>query len=133
MCIRDRVEVPAGTTVRQVIYDVCGGIDKNRKFKAVQAGGPSGGCLPAEALEAEVDYDSLIKAGAMMGSGGLVVMDETTCMVDVARFFLNFTRKESCGKCTPCREGTMRMLEILTRITEGQGKEGDIELSPSLP
>jgi NADH-quinone oxidoreductase subunit F len=122
------VEVPAGTTVRAVIYDVCGGIDKNRKFKAVQAGGPSGGCLPAEALEAQVDYDSLIKAGAMMGSGGLVVMDETTCMVDVARFFLNFTRVESCGKCIPCRIGLKIMLEILERICAGEGRKGDIEL-----
>ena len=114
--------------MRQVIYDVCGGIDKNRKFKAVQAGGPSGGCLPAEALEAEVDYDSLIKAGAMMGSGGLVVMDETTCMVDVARFFLNFTRTESCGKCIPCRIGLKIMLEILERICAGEGRPDDIEL-----
>ncbi|MBE0597679.1 MAG: NADH-quinone oxidoreductase subunit NuoF [Desulfuromonadales bacterium] len=122
------VEVPAGTTMREVIYDVCGGILNNRKFKAVQAGGPSGGCLPAEALEAQVDYDSLIKAGAMMGSGGLVVMDETTCMVDIARFFLNFTRVESCGKCIPCRIGLKIMLEILERITSGQGKEGDIEM-----
>jgi NADH-quinone oxidoreductase subunit F len=122
------VEVPAGTSMREVIYDVCGGIHKNRKFKAVQAGGPSGGCLPAEALDAQVDYDSLIKAGAMMGSGGLVVMDETTCMVDVARFFLNFTRVESCGKCIPCRIGLKIMLEILERICAGEGKEGDIEL-----
>ncbi len=122
------VEVPAGTTMREVIYDVCGGILKNRKFKAVQAGGPSGGCLPGEALDAQVDYDSLIKAGAMMGSGGLVVMDETTCMVDIARFFLNFTRVESCGKCIPCRIGLKIMLEILERITSGQGQEGDIEL-----
>lgn len=122
------VEVPAGTSMREVIYDVCGGIFKNRKFKAVQAGGPSGGCLPAEALDAQVDYDSLIKAGAMMGSGGLVVMDETTCMVDVARFFLNFTRVESCGKCIPCRIGLKIMLEILERICAGEGKEGDIEL-----
>jgi NADH-quinone oxidoreductase subunit F len=122
------VEVPAGTTMKEVIYDVCGGILNNRKFKAVQAGGPSGGCLPAEALDAEVDYDSLIKAGAMMGSGGLVVMDETTCMVDIARFFLNFTRVESCGKCIPCRIGLKIMLEILERITQGKGREGDIEL-----
>jgi NADH-quinone oxidoreductase subunit F len=122
------VEVPAGTTMKEVIYDVCGGILKNRKFKAVQAGGPSGGCLPAEALDAEVDYDSLIKAGAMMGSGGLVVMDETTCMVDIARFFLNFTRAESCGKCIPCRIGLKIMLEILERITEGNGREGDLAL-----
>jgi NADH-quinone oxidoreductase subunit F len=122
------VEVPAGTTMKEVIYDVCGGIHNNRKFKAVQAGGPSGGCLPAEALDAEVDYDSLIKAGAMMGSGGLVVMDETTCMVDIARFFLNFTRVESCGKCIPCRIGLKIMLEILQRICAGEGREGDIEL-----
>jgi len=122
------VEVPAGTTMKEVIYDVCGGILNNRKFKAVQAGGPSGGCLPEAALNAEVDYDSLIKAGAMMGSGGLVVMDETTCMVDIARFFLNFTRVESCGKCIPCRIGLKIMLEILERITQGKGLEGDIEL-----
>ncbi len=122
------VEVPAGTTIKEVIYDVCGGIENNRKFKAVQAGGPSGGCLPADAIETEVDYDSLIKAGAMMGSGGLVVMDETTCMVDIARFFLNFTRVESCGKCIPCRIGLKIMLEILERITEGKGREGDIEM-----
>jgi len=122
------VEVPAGTTMREVIYDVCGGILKNRPFKAVQAGGPSGGCLPGEAIDAQVDYDSLIKAGAMMGSGGLVVMDETTCMVDIARFFLNFTRVESCGKCIPCRIGLKIMLEILERITQGKGREGDIEL-----
>ncbi|MHB1399157.1 MAG: NADH-quinone oxidoreductase subunit NuoF [Trichloromonadaceae bacterium] len=122
------VEVPAGTTMKEVIYDVCGGILNNRKFKAVQAGGPSGGCLPAEALDAQVDYDSLIKAGAMMGSGGLVVMDETTCMVDIARFFLNFTRVESCGKCIPCRIGLKIMLEILERICSGEGKEGDIEM-----
>lgn len=122
------VEVPAGTTMKEVIFDVCGGILNNRKFKAVQAGGPSGGCLPTEALDAEVDYDSLIKAGAMMGSGGLVVMDETTCMVDIARFFLNFTRVESCGKCIPCRIGLKIMLEILERITQGKGREGDLEL-----
>jgi NADH-quinone oxidoreductase subunit F len=121
------VEVPAGTTMKEVIYDVCGGILNNRKFKAVQAGGPSGGCLPEAALNAEVDYDSLIKAGAMMGSGGLVVMDETTCMVDIARFFLNFTRAESCGKCIPCRIGLKIMLEILERITKGEGREGDLE------
>jgi len=122
------VEVPAGVTMRSVLYDVCGGILNNRKFKAVQAGGPSGGCLPPEALDAEVDYDSLIKAGAMMGSGGLVVMDETTCMVDIARFFLTFTRRESCGKCIPCRIGLKIMLEILERICSGEGREGDIEM-----
>jgi len=121
------VEVPAGMTVRDVIYSVCGGIANNRKFKAVQAGGPSGGCIPADILDTPVDYDSLIKAGAMMGSGGLVVMDETTCMVDVARFFLTFTRDESCGKCVPCRIGLKAMLDILERITEGRGEADDIE------
>ncbi len=121
------VEVPAGMKIREVIYDVCGGIANNRKFKAVQAGGPSGGCIPAEILDTPVDYDSLIKAGAMMGSGGLVVMDETTCMVDVSRFFLNFTRDESCGKCVPCRIGLKVMLDILERITEGRGESSDIE------
>ncbi len=121
------VEVPAGMKIREVIYDVCGGIANNRKFKAVQAGGPSGGCIPAEILDTPVDYDSLIKAGAMMGSGGLVVMDETTCMVDVSRFFLNFTRMESCGKCVPCRIGLKVMLDILERITTGRGVPSDIE------
>ncbi len=121
------VEVPAGMKIREVIYDVCGGIANNRKFKAVQAGGPSGGCIPAEILDTPVDYDSLIKAGAMMGSGGLVVMDETTCMVDVSRFFLNFTRDESCGKCVPCRIGLKVMLDILERITTGRGEPSDIE------
>jgi NADH-quinone oxidoreductase subunit F len=121
------VEVPAGMTVRAVLYDVCGGILNNRKFKAVQAGGPSGGCIPGEILDTPVDYDSLIKAGAMMGSGGLVVMDETTCMVDVARFFLSFTRMESCGKCVPCRIGLKVMLDILERITEGRGELSDLD------
>ncbi|GFO53624.1 NADH dehydrogenase [Geomonas sp. Red276] len=121
------VEVPAGMTVRDVIYKVCGGIANNRKFKAVQAGGPSGGCIPAEVLDTPVDYDSLIKAGAMMGSGGLVVMDETTCMVDVARFFLTFTKMESCGKCVPCRIGLKAMLDILEKITEGRGEPEDID------
>jgi NADH-quinone oxidoreductase subunit F len=121
------VEVPAGMTVRDVIYSVCGGIANNRKFKAVQAGGPSGGCIPADILDTPVDYDSLIKAGAMMGSGGLVVMDETTCMVDVARFFLTFTRDESCGKCVPCRIGLKAMLDILEKITEGRGEASDID------
>ena len=121
-------EVPMGITMREIIYDIGGGIPDGKKFKAAQIGGPSGGCLPEQLLDLSVDYDSLIKVGAMMGSGGLVVMDETTCMVDLAKFFLSFTQEESCGKCTPCREGTKRMLEILTRITEGQGKEGDIEL-----
>ncbi|WP_371368533.1 NADP-reducing hydrogenase subunit HndC [Sporomusa rhizae] len=125
-------EVPMGITMREIIYDIGGGIQGGKKFKAVQIGGPSGGCLPENLLDLSIDYDSLIQAGAMMGSGGLVVMDETTCMVDVAKFFLNFTQSESCGKCTPCREGTKRMLEILTRITEGQGREGDIELLESM-
>ncbi|WP_425060594.1 NADP-reducing hydrogenase subunit HndC [Sporomusa carbonis] len=125
-------EVPMGITMREIIYEIGGGIPGGKKFKAVQIGGPSGGCLPENLLDLPVDYDSLIQAGAMMGSGGLVVMDETTCMVDVARFFLNFTQAESCGKCTPCREGTKRMLEILTRITEGKGRKGDIELLESM-
>jgi len=120
-------EVPMGITMREIIFDIGGGIMGGKKFKAVQIGGPSGGCIPEELLDTPVDYDSLIAAGAMMGSGGLVVMDEDTCMVDVAKFFLNFTQSESCGKCTPCREGTKRMLEMLTAITEGKGKEGDIE------
>lgn len=121
-------EVPMGISMREIIYDIGGGIPNGKSFKAVQIGGPSGGCLPENMLNLSVDYDSLIEVGAMMGSGGLVVMDETTCMVDVAKFFLNFTQSESCGKCTPCREGTKRMLEVLTRITDGEGKEGDIEL-----
>jgi NADH-quinone oxidoreductase subunit F/NADP-reducing hydrogenase subunit HndC len=125
-------EVPMGIAMREIIYEIGGGIPDGKKFKAVQIGGPSGGCLPEDMLDLPVDYDSLIAAGAMMGSGGLVVMDETTCMVDVAKFFLNFTQSESCGKCTPCREGTKRMLEILTRITEGEGRDGDIELLESL-
>ncbi|MCC3145024.1 NADH-quinone oxidoreductase subunit NuoF [Halanaerobium sp. Z-7514] len=126
------VEVPMGTTLREVIFEIGGGLDKNKKFKAVQTGGPSGGCLPEEYLNLPIDYDSLLDAGTMMGSGGMVVMDEDSCMVDVARFFLNFTQSESCGKCTPCREGTKRMLEILNRITEGEGREGDIELLEEL-
>lgn len=120
-------EVPIGITIREIIFDIAGGIQNNKKFKAVQIGGPSGGCIPEEYLDTPVDYDSLTALGAMMGSGGLVVMDETTCMVDVARFFLNFTQKESCGKCTPCREGTKRMLEILNRICDGKGKPEDID------
>lgn len=122
------VEVPMGTTLKEVIFEIGGGLGEGKKFKAVQTGGPSGGCLPEEYLDLPIDYDSLLDAGTMMGSGGMVVMDEDSCMVDVARFFLNFTQSESCGKCTPCREGTKRMLEILNRITEGEGKDGDIEL-----
>ena len=125
-------EVPMGITMREIIFEIGEGIPDGRKFKAVQIGGPSGGCLPESKLDLSVDYDSLIQAGAMMGSGGLVVMDDSTCMVDVARYFLNFTQSESCGKCTPCREGTKRMLEILTRICDGKGKQGDIELLESL-
>lgn len=120
-------EVPMGISLRDIIFSVGGGIQDGKRFKAVQIGGPSGGCIPEENLDLPVDYDSLIAAGAMMGSGGLVVMDETTCMVDVARFFLTFTQSESCGKCTPCREGTKRMLEILTRICDGNGEMEDIE------
>ena len=121
------IEVPMGTTLREVVYEVGGGIKGGRAFKAVQTGGPAGGCLPASALDTPVDYESLSAAGSIMGSGGMIVMDDTTCMVDVARFFLEFTQDESCGKCTPCREGTKRMLEILQRITRGQGREGDVE------
>jgi NADP-reducing hydrogenase subunit HndC len=121
------VEVPMGTPLRTIIYDIGGGIPNGKKFKAVQTGGPSGGCLPAELLDTPVDYDNLIAAGSMMGSGGMIVMDEDNCMVDIARFFLDFTVDESCGKCTPCRVGTRRMLEILERIVNGKGEEGDIE------
>jgi NADH-quinone oxidoreductase subunit F len=122
------IEVPMGTTLREVIFDIGGGMRGGKQFKAVQIGGPSGGCLTAEHLDLPLDFDSLKKAGAMIGSGGLVVMDEDTCMVEVARFFMNFTQNESCGKCVPCREGTKRMLAILERIVEGKGEEGDIEL-----
>jgi NADH-quinone oxidoreductase subunit F len=122
------VEVPMGTTLREVIYKIGGGIPKGRLFKAAQMGGPSGGCLPPRYLDLPIDYESLTQVGSMMGSGGMIVMDEKTCMVDIARFFLSFTQDESCGKCVPCRIGTKRMLEILTRITKGEGQEGDIEL-----
>ena len=122
------VEVPMGTRLRQVIYEIGGGIQRGRRFKAAQMGGPSGGCLPPQYLDLPIDYESLTEAGSMMGSGGMIVMDEKTCMVDIARFFLNFTQDESCGKCVPCRIGTKRMLEILTRITKGEGREEDIEL-----
>ena len=126
------VEVPMGTPLGTIIYDIGGGIRNDRKFKAAQTGGPSGGCIPKEMLNTPVDYESLKDLGAIMGSGGLIVMDEDTCMVDLARFFLDFVQDESCGKCTPCRIGTKRMLEIVTRITEGRGKEGDIELLEEL-
>ncbi len=126
------VEVPMGTTLREIIYEIGGGIPKNKAFKAVQTGGPSGGCLPASMLDTPVDYDNLVAAGSMMGSGGMIVMDEDNCMVDIARFFLDFTVDESCGKCTPCRIGTRRMLEILDRIVDGKGEDGDIEKLESL-
>ncbi len=121
------VEVPMGISIRQIVFGVCGGIKEGRKLKAVQMGGPSGGCIPSELQDTVIDYESITKTGAIMGSGGLVVMDDTTCMVDVARFFLDFTQRESCGKCTFCRVGTKRMLEILTRACEGKSREGDIE------
>ncbi len=121
------IEVPMGTTLREIIYDIGGGIANGRKIKAVQTGGPSGGCLPEKFLDTPVDYESLAQAGSIMGSGGMIVVDEDSCMVDIAKYFLEFTQNESCGKCTPCREGTKRMFEILTRITEGKGQSGDIE------
>ncbi len=121
------IEVPMGTTLREIIYDIGGGIPNGKQFKAVQTGGPSGGCLPEAYLDTQIDYESLAAAGSIMGSGGMIVIDEDSCMVHLARFFLEFTQDESCGKCTPCREGTKRMLEILTRITEGQGRPGDLE------
>lgn len=122
------IEVPMGITLREIIYDIGGGMEKNHKLKAVQTGGPSGGCIPASHIDMPVDYESLASIGSMIGSGGMVVMDDTTCIVDMAKFFLSFTQRESCGKCVPCRIGTKRMLEVLTRITEGKGREGDIEL-----
>ncbi len=126
------VEIPMGKTLREVIFDIGGGIKNNMQFKAVQMGGPSGGCIPAELLDTVIDYKKLGATGAIMGSGGMVVMDETTCMVGMAKFFLDFTAKESCGKCVHCRIGTKRMQEILTRIVDGNGKEGDIELLEEL-
>ncbi|MBR0120917.1 MAG: 4Fe-4S binding protein, partial [Clostridia bacterium] len=121
------VEIPMGTTLREIIYDIGGGIPNGKKFKAAQTGGPSGGCIPASLIDTEIDYDNLTSIGCMMGSGGLIVMDEDTCMVDIAKFFLNFTVDESCGKCSPCRIGTMRMKEILEKITSGQGTLEDID------
>lgn len=121
------VEIPMGVSLQTLIFDTCGGVPDKKKFKAVQIGGPSGGCLPADFLETPIDFDSLTKAGAMMGSGGMVVMDEDSCMVNIARYFLEFTQKESCGKCTFCRIGTHHLLTILDRITKGEGREGDLE------
>ena len=121
------VEVPMGTTLREIVFDIGGGIPKARKFKAAQTGGPSGGCIPEEHLDTPIDYESLAQIGSMMGSGGLIVMDDSKCMVNLAKFYLGFTVDESCGKCTPCRIGTKRMLEMLERITEGKGEAGDIE------
>jgi NADH-quinone oxidoreductase subunit F len=126
------VEVPMGITLKDIIYKIGGGIPEGKQFKAVQTGGPSGGCIPEELLDLEVGFDELTKAGSMMGSGGMIVMDEDTCMVDVARYFINFLTDESCGKCVPCREGLRQMLKILTNITEGKGKAGDIELLEEL-
>jgi NADH-quinone oxidoreductase subunit F len=122
------VEIPMGVTLRTLIFDICGGIPAKKSFKAVQIGGPSGGCLPDDFLDTPIDFDSLKEAGAMMGSGGMVVMDEDTCMVDVARYFLDFTQNESCGKCTFCRIGTLHLLTILERITKGEGREEDLDL-----
>lgn len=121
-----------GITLREIIYDIGGGIPNGKRFKAVQTGGPSGGCIPEAFLDLSVDYEHLTQAGAMMGSGGLIVMDETTCMIDMARYFLSFLRDECCGKCTPCREGIERMHEILTGISQGRGTEADVELLEEL-
>ena len=126
------VEVPMGITLREIIYDIGGGIPGGKKFKAVQTGGPSGGCIPESLIDLPVDFDRLVEAGSMMGSGGMIVMDETTCMVDLAKYFVKFLTEESCGKCVPCREGLDRMLDILTDITEGRGRPGDIELLEEL-
>jgi NADH-quinone oxidoreductase subunit F len=122
------VEVPMGTTLRKVIFDIGGGVPEGKKFKAVQTGGPSGGVIPETLIDTPVDYDELTKIGSMMGSGGMIVTDETNCMVDIARYFLNFLTGESCGKCVPCREGIYQMLKVLNRICDGHGREGDITL-----
>lgn len=126
------VEVPMGTTLREIVYDIGGGIPGGKQFKAAQTGGPSGGCIPAQFLDTPVDYESLAQLGAIMGSGGMIIVDEDTCMVDLAKFFVDFVQDESCGKCSPCRLGTKRMLETLERITKGQGREGDIEMLEEL-
>jgi NADH:ubiquinone oxidoreductase subunit F (NADH-binding)/Pyruvate/2-oxoacid:ferredoxin oxidoreductase delta subunit len=126
------IEVPMGITLREIIYDIGGGIIDNKEFKAVQTGGPSGGCIPAEQLDINVDYESLTRVGSIVGSGGMIVLDSSNCMVNIAKYFLEFTKSESCGKCVPCRIGTQRLLEILTRITEGKGKSSDIDLLEAL-
>lgn len=126
------IEIPMGMPLKEIIYDIGGGIEGDKLFKAVQTGGPSGGCIPQQHIDLPVDYEGLQSVGSMMGSGGMVVLDETDCMVAIAKFFLQFTQEESCGKCVPCRIGTKRLLEILTRITEGEGKKGDIDLLQSL-
>ena len=121
-----------GTSLRELVFDIGGGIIKDRPFKGVQTGGPSGGCIPADYLDISLDFDSLSRIGSMMGSGGVIVMDDTTCMVDLARYYMEFLSEESCGKCTTCREGINTLLNILTRITLGQGREEDLELLESL-
>jgi NADH:ubiquinone oxidoreductase subunit F (NADH-binding) len=126
------IEIPMGTPLKDIIFNIGGGIEGDRLFKAVQTGGPSGGCIPQQHIDLPVDYEGLKSVGSMMGSGGMVVLDETDCMVNISKFFLEFTQSESCGKCVPCRIGTKRLLEILTRITEGHGKKGDIELLQEL-
>ena len=126
------IEVPMGITLREIIYEIGGGIEGNKSLKAVQTGGPSGGCIPASMLDLNVDYESLAKVGSIVGSGGMIVLDEDNCMVNMAKYFIEFTQSESCGKCVPCRIGTKRLLEILSRITKGEGREGDIELLEKL-
>ena len=126
------IEVPMGTTLREVIYEIGGGIKGGKKFKAVQTGGPSGGCLTEKHLDTPIDFDNLLAAGSMMGSGGMIVMDEDDCMVSVSRFYLDFTVEESCGKCTPCRIGNKRLLELLNKITEGRGTEKDLDTLATL-
>jgi NADH:ubiquinone oxidoreductase subunit F (NADH-binding)/NAD-dependent dihydropyrimidine dehydrogenase PreA subunit len=126
------VEVPMGISLREIVYDIGGGVPDGKKFKAVQTGGPSGGCIPESMIDLPVDFDRLTEVGSMMGSGGMIVMDEATCMVDVAKYFMNFLKDESCGKCTSCREGTKRMHEILTEISEGRGKPEHIDLLEEL-
>ena len=122
------VEIPMGTTLREIIYDIGGGIIGNKKFKAVQTGGPSGGCLKEEDLDTPIDFDNLVAKGSMMGSGGMIVLDENDCMVDIAKFYLEFTVEESCGKCTPCRIGNKRMLDLLKKITQGKGSKEDLDM-----